>query len=305
METLSACPVCDGRDWAHVTDRGLDFEFESVQACRGCGTFFQSPRRDATELAAYYAGEYSARYRGGERPDAAAVAYRDAIARYRFELLAGRGVLVPGSTLLEVGCGAGNFLALCREHGMEVWGVEPSRGYAEAAAARGLRVTAGSLPQDHGGLDRYDLVALFHVLEHLPDPRGALREVRRLLAPGGALLLEIPELVRALGLGWTERYFHRPHLFDFPAAALQRLLRAAGYRIELEDYCTAQRRRRHHLLVVARPVAAAGAPAGSAELPDAARQTDRLVRRVRRRLRIAAALAPPYRRLRRLLGGRR
>jgi 2-polyprenyl-3-methyl-5-hydroxy-6-metoxy-1,4-benzoquinol methylase len=301
METLNACPVCDGRDWSHVTDRGLDFDFESIQACRGCGTFFQSPRMDAAELATYYEAEYSARYRGSERPDRAALAYRDGIARYRFEVLSARGVLPPGGTLLEAGCGAGNFLRLCRDHGLEVWGVEPSRGYAETAVADGLRVTVGSVPGDHGELDRYHAVALFHVLEHLSDPRSVLRDVGRLLAPGGALLLEVPDLARALGPRWSERYFHRPHLFDFTAESLRRLLAMTGFRVEHEDYCTVQRRRRHHLLVVARRDEDT---TGTAAAPAAGAATDRLVRRVRRRLRIARRLAPIYRGLRRLAGGR-
>lgn len=253
VERLTRCPGCGGGRWSAITDRGLDFTGQAIHHCDGCGLVFQSPRMDEAELQAYYAATFSTRFRGGEVPDARALEVRDRTAEYRFETLRRMGLLASGRSLLELGCGAGNFLGRCARAGLRVWGVEPSLGYAAHAQLAGLAVQAGMFPAHRGALDRYDLVALFHVLEHLPEPLETLRALRALLEPDGHLVIEVPDLGRSLGLRWSERYFHAPHLVDFSEDSLERLLRQSGFVVSARDTCDADRARRHHLLVVARP----------------------------------------------------
>jgi SAM-dependent methyltransferase len=292
MEQVARCPGCDQARFVEVTERGLDFRGERVQACAHCGLFFLSPRMDSEERAAYYEEEYSLRFRGAARPDAAALAPRDRAAQYRAAVLARWGVLRPGTWLLELGCGAGNFLAQCHTRGVAACGVEPSRGYAESGLERGLDIRIGPFPQEHGPRDAYGVIALFHVLEHLPRPLEMLADVRARLAPGGALVVEVPDLDRALGPRWSERYFHRPHLLDFTRATLEQALRRTGFAIEAYDYALTQPRRRHHLLVVARPGEADRAP----PTPPG-----RTLRRVRRWIRISRVTRPAVVRLRGVL----
>jgi SAM-dependent methyltransferase len=104
--------------------------------------------------------------------------------------------LRPGDRLLDLGCGAGRFVAAAREAGADVVGVE----IAEAALDRARRVAAGAelrlvapdgtLPLAHGEVD---LVWCSEVLEHVPDTVGFLTEVRRVLRRGGRLLLTVPD----------------------------------------------------------------------------------------------------------------
>ncbi|MEV6303131.1 class I SAM-dependent methyltransferase [Actinoplanes sp. NPDC051861] len=103
-----------------------------------------------------------------------------------------RHVAITGRTrLLDVGCGTGGFLDLVsRRHGARCTGVELDSTLAASASRRGLDVTAG----DFGHLPprEFDIVTMFQVLEHLPDPRAALRHAFGLLRPGGVLCVEIP-----------------------------------------------------------------------------------------------------------------
>jgi SAM-dependent methyltransferase len=102
----------------------------------------------------------------------------------------------PGERVLDLGCGAGRFVAALREAGAEPVGVE----IAEAALARARRnapgadlrrvAPDGSLPLGHGDVD---LVWCSEVLEHVPDTIALLTEVRRVLRPGGRLLLTVPD----------------------------------------------------------------------------------------------------------------
>lgn len=252
MEHVTACPGCSSNQCVEVTSRGLDFVCERVMACQCCGLYFLSPRMDPQELAAYYAEEYSMRFRGNAIPSRQAMVARDQTAIYRTDVLRNWSVLRSGHTLLEVGCGAGNFLSQCRSLGVVASGIEPSRGYAESASKQGLDVLIGHFPGTQPDRTHYDVVAMFHVLEHLPDPLAVLTEVRGLLLPNGRLVVEVPDLDLALGVRWSERYFHRPHLFDFTRASLAHLLGRAGFEIIATNHCDSDRRRRHHLLVVAR-----------------------------------------------------
>lgn len=294
MESVTECPVCASTHRCSVTSRGKDFAGQQVVACCRCGTHYQAQRLGPAELDEYYRHQYSIRYRGSTTPDPRAIEARDQVARYRFERLRRHGLLRPNETILELGCGAGNFLRLCDQGGLRAWGVEPSEGYAEYARAAGSNVETGVFPTCQGGAECYDAIALFHVLEHLPKPLEVMASVRGLLAPHGVVVLEVPELGRALGPRWSESYFHAPHLLDFTRASLRYLLESAGFVPTLEDFGPSPRRR-HHLLVAARPDGLLGAPS----MPNVD-EVRSLIRRVRTWIAVSRVTAPAARRVRRI-----
>jgi SAM-dependent methyltransferase len=110
----------------------------------------------------------------------------------RLERAVGRAV--GGCRLLDLGCGTGGFGALAEEAGAEVWSVDASPEAAALAASRSRRgrivvATAESLPLAGAS---FDLVYCYSTLEHLDDPAGAVREMVRVLRPGGLLYLHTP-----------------------------------------------------------------------------------------------------------------
>jgi SAM-dependent methyltransferase len=148
------------------------------------------------------------------------------------------GEVEPGERVLDLGCGAGRFLAVVREAGAEAVGVE----LAEAAAERArenvpgadVRLVGadGSLPLGHGEVD---LVWCSEVLEHVPDVADLLLEVRRVLRRGGRLLLTVPFHGRlqaaAIALTRFDAHFDPlgQHVRFFTARSLAQTLDAAGY----------------------------------------------------------------------------
>lgn len=107
----------------------------------------------------------------------------------------------PPGRLLDLGCGDGTVLSLARRDGWDVGGVEL---YPEQVALLrerlGLPVEAADIMSYQGQPASWNLVVLTHVLEHLPDPVAALRRIRELLVPGGAGVLEFPNID-----GWDQR----------------------------------------------------------------------------------------------------
>jgi SAM-dependent methyltransferase len=135
---------------------------------------------------------------------------------------------------LDVGCGFGVFVAAMRGRGWEAEGLDPSPAAVEAAARRGCPVRLGTLEGLQAEPGRYDAVTMFYVLEHLPDPVGALRKALDLLAPGGTILLRVPHttpIVRLLTpFGWGGTLYDPPfHLYDFSPNVLGEMLRRTGF----------------------------------------------------------------------------
>ena len=140
----------------------------------------------------------------------------------------------PGSSLmLDVGCGSGLSLLRARDAGWRVMGVEPDDAAARTAKARGIDVVARHLHELTPAFDgTFERIMLSHVIEHVHDPFAMLRRCSELLAPGGSLWLETPNL-SSLGhmeFGANWRGLEPPrHLVMFRSRPLEALLVRAGF----------------------------------------------------------------------------
>lgn len=100
----------------------------------------------------------------------------------------------PGR-MLDLGCGDGTVLWLAKQDGWDVKGVELFPEHAKLVRETlGLDVEASDITAYDGAREAWDCVVLTHVLEHLPDPVGALRKIHRLLKPGAVGVLEFPNI---------------------------------------------------------------------------------------------------------------
>ena len=142
---------------------------------------------------------------------------------------------VPGK-LLEVGCGRGRFLERMRRAGWQVQGTEFDPAAAERVRAKyGLQIDVGDLAALHYPADAYDAIAMSQVIEHVHDPRALLEECRRVLRPGGRLVLSTPNAAslahRRDGRHW--RGLEPPrHLHVFTPNALAQCVQACGWQVK-------------------------------------------------------------------------
>lgn len=151
--------------------------------------------------------------------------------------------------VLDVGCGSGTLGACLRRRGNAVWGVDVAADVAEPAGRRLDRFVLADITDraaigESLGDERFDVIVFADVLEHLPDPVGTLRSYLRFLAPGGTVLVSVPNVavwnVRAGLLLGRFRYtatgtLDRTHLRFFTRANLDRALTEAGLRVVLID----------------------------------------------------------------------
>lgn len=137
-----------------------------------------------------------------------------------------------GGRLLDLGCGTGEWMLAMQERGWQVEGLDFDPNAVRVARSIGLDVHCGALEERNLAADSFDVVTLNHVIEHVPDPVGLLRECRRILKPDGKLVLATPN-TGSLGHSYLKadwRGLEPPrHLHLFSRPAMERLLSAAGF----------------------------------------------------------------------------
>lgn len=235
-----ACLICGG-----PTSEGLggvrDNRFGtpgvySIRECHGCGLAMTAPRPNGAELKQLYEAHYNY---GGE----SGTAYtkwreRFLFSRfYRWLLLLDGDISFHGERgsgrLIDIGCNEGRGLMLYRRNGFEPEGLELNE--VAAAAARSLGFRVHTMPLEAFVPERpFDRAVLSNVLEHSLDPRLMLRDVNRVLAPGGEVWISLPNqhswLRRAFGRTWIN--WHVPfHITHFSAPALNKLLQETGFEV--------------------------------------------------------------------------
>jgi 2-polyprenyl-3-methyl-5-hydroxy-6-metoxy-1,4-benzoquinol methylase len=240
------CVVCAsliGKVLFSGTDHreGLGGRFEVVR-CAQCGLVRTEPRPE--DLSAWYPATYQ-QHVGAEGLTVRAVA---AAARKTsrasgvtgFSALLERlvpdadfGGPVQGLRVLDAGAGNGNIVRALLSSGVDAHGIEPSSQAVDAAHGRGATtVRLGTLDDERPAVDgRFDLVRFYQVLEHVPDPVATLRRARSLLAPGGRIVVGVPNFggagARLLRSSWDGLELPR-HLHHFTPASLRAVLSAAG-----------------------------------------------------------------------------
>jgi 2-polyprenyl-3-methyl-5-hydroxy-6-metoxy-1,4-benzoquinol methylase len=149
------------------------------------------------------------------------------------------GPLSPGMRVLDVGAGNGAAVRALRAAGVDAHGIEPEERAVAAAQAAGVRtVSVGTLEANPLEGERWDVVRMNQVLEHVPDPVDALRRVRELLAPGGRAVIGVPNFGslgrRVFGASWDglelPRHLHHFTRFSLGLALAEADLEASSMR---------------------------------------------------------------------------
>jgi 2-polyprenyl-3-methyl-5-hydroxy-6-metoxy-1,4-benzoquinol methylase len=164
--------------------------------CEGCGLIYQSPRLTIEHIKPFYDAEYLAHRRRSDWGLLSPVfnAAMDSLDREKLRIVERYGRLDRRSAVLDVGCGAGTFLDRVRnERASHVAGVD----FVDLSRHSALQHTEfhhGLFYEQNVGIARFDLITMWHFLEHDYDPQRSLSRARDALKPGGRLIVEVPRL---------------------------------------------------------------------------------------------------------------
>lgn len=195
-------------------------------ACATCGLQYVNPRLRADAVLAGYAG-------GSDEQFVSQARGREITFGKCMDMIERVWNGAPGR-LLDIGTGGGSFPFMASKRGWKAEGCEPNRWLCEWALKNyGLPIRPGTVFEQNYPGNSYDVVTLWDVLEHTPDPKTEIRETHRLLKDDGLLVINYPDIgswiARAMGRSWV--FLLDVHLYYFTRATIRKLLEDAGFDI--------------------------------------------------------------------------
>jgi hypothetical protein len=194
--------------------------------CRACGLVWSNPRPSEADVRQYYSREYRLDYKGQSTPSLRHIARsaRGALNRYR----ALAPYIKEGDRIYDAGAGGGEVVYTLRKLGFDAIGIEPDERYAcHARESLGVPVETGFVQDATYPGGSFDVVTMYHSLEHVEDPFAILSRLRGWMSERGVLLIEVPN-VEAVCIAPGHR-FHFAHFYNFNRETLEALGRKAGF----------------------------------------------------------------------------
>jgi methionine biosynthesis protein MetW len=236
-----ACDLCDSLEiekTSIIQDClfGVPGNF-SLRKCKKCGTLYLSPRPKREEIVRLYRKYYN--YRKVSRGNSLRVWLRkNARLRTIYHAINGEYIAEilrkSKGKVLDVGCGNGVLLEDLRENGCVAMGVELNPDNVSIAKVKGFEVFCGSLEDARYQDNTFDVVIVNHVLEHVPSPIKTMKEIWRILKPGGKVFIQTPNeesyMRKIFGKYWTG--WHIPFHFNyFSQRTIRKLSLLAGFKV--------------------------------------------------------------------------
>lgn len=230
METYQLCPICDSKNlkpYLEVKDYFLTQELFKLQKCEECELVFTNPYPSKSDLSKYYQSDNY--YSHPNKKKSLLSVFYEAVKVWnlKYKLHLATSGFDKGK-ILDIGCGAGDFLLLAKNSGWEIEGIEPNEE-ARNHSTTILNKRVFSIHEfDLFSDSSFDVITMWHVLEHVEDLHQQCRELHRLLKPDGRLVIALPNITSydALHYGkfWAGWDVPR-HLFHFNFVSIQGLLK--------------------------------------------------------------------------------
>ncbi len=229
------CRICGSEKTTQIYDQVSQAPESSVYICQACGINFIHPIMSQQEEDDFYAESfenYMAQRSGPswESPEEHFFSQQSEGER-RLNLV--RKYLKRSHSVLEIGSSTGYFLDDLRGYTAGITGIEPSRLFREYANSMDIR-TVSKIEELTG--QKYDIILMYYVVEHLRDPVGYFRDLKCMLTGGGKILVEVPNVDDALitlynAKGFQSFYWQKAHYYNYSHHSLEYVLKKAGYQV--------------------------------------------------------------------------
>lgn len=197
---------------------------QRIVQCEECGLIYVNPRIRPELVISAYTGADDSLY--ASQAETRINTFRDALR------LVEKYTGLKTGRILDVGAAAGFFLKVAKDHGWETYGVEPSKWSVDFGNRNyDVNIKRGTLDNVKFRERFFDVVTMWDVLEHVPDPQPTLKEIYRVLKPGGYLVVNYPDigtpLAKLMGSKWW--FLLSVHLFYFDKNSMTKILEDAGF----------------------------------------------------------------------------
>ena len=219
----SPCILCGESDVDVLSNRSRSGGELRTVICKNCGLVWSDPFPHDPRH--FYQEDYRLAYKNTYAPKAKHILRAGGVALTRYHKI--KHLLHGKQTMLDVGTGGGEFAYLIKSLGHDLHGVEPNKGYAEYSKAEyDLNLQIGFIQDAHFSDESFDLITIWHVLEHTENPLPVLTILGQLLKPSGVLVVEVPSVEATCQSPIST--FHEAHLFNFNLASLSKMGEKAG-----------------------------------------------------------------------------
>jgi len=210
-----SCTLCGGNDFKLVSEKDSKSKGELIICvCNTCSMVSQNPIPTEQEVEQYYATEYRQDYKQVFEPKLKHAYRAGNLALNRLEFLTKNNV--TSGKLLDVGAGGGEFTYVSSHLGFDSTGIEPNIGYSNYAKDQyQANVKTGQLDDID---DKFDVITMFHVMEHIPNPIKTFKKLYDLLNEDGLLFIEVPN-IESFSQS-PDNTFFKAHIHYFSAATL-------------------------------------------------------------------------------------
>ena len=234
------CPWCESEKaqinlW--LKDEFLTKEDFHICECLNCGLLYTMPRPDKEKISAYYKSEAYYSHQENKKGFIPKVYERVKSINLKHKYRLATSGMQPGK-LLDIGCGVGDFLHTAETHGWECIGVEPSEDAKAIAQKRmkGMIITSEELESFSDGA--FDVITMWHVLEHVDDLKWQVAQLQRLVKPFGRVVIAVPNYKSYDGQYYKEHWaaYDVPrHLNHFNRITLSKIFKTSGLELVMMD----------------------------------------------------------------------
>ncbi len=213
----SSCFLTESHNSIVVSNRDRRGKPLRTVICHESGLVYTDPRPSSDEIIQFYERDYRQQYKRVSVPRPKHVLRGGIYAKRRIDTLA--NLIPPKAKILDIGSGGGEFVFLAKQAGYQSQGIEPDPNFVQFSIDRyEIPVKCGFYQDADYGDSAFDLITLFHVLEHFEQPLDALKKMAGWLRVGGRLMVEVPD-VEYCGIAPQHRW-HWGHLYSFSVQTL-------------------------------------------------------------------------------------